>query len=206
MKKYFTLLLITILTATQTLKAQLDLVFISSFSSTSDNSVNHLTWTIAKNHGVKSIDVERSTNGTDFKTIAALMATEKYNTESYTYSDTIASPDIIMYRLKVLSKTQHVFYSKIVLVRSKMISNYGIKILGNPVNDKVSFYYNSKNIQQADIKVYSLSGNVVFNQKINSFIGDNLITIPLNSGFAPGMYVIEIDNGILTQTEKFIKR
>ena len=206
MKKYFILLLISLSIAAQPLIAQLDMVFISDFTSVSNNSVNRLSWTISKNHGVKSFDVERSTNGIDFKTVAVLKATEKYNLENYIYSDTMISRDIIMYRLKVVSKTQHVFYSKLVLVKSKMPSNYDIKIIGNPVKDRLSFNYNPKNVQQADIKIYNLCGNVVLNQKISCFTGNNLITIPLNSNFTPGMYVMEINNGIQSQTAKFIKQ
>jgi hypothetical protein len=206
MKKYFTLLLITFLIAAQPLKAQLDLVFISDFTSISNNSVNRISWTILKNHGVKSFDVERSTNGIDFKTVAVLQATEKYNTENYIYSDTIISRDIIMYRLRVVSKTQHVSYSKIVLVKSKMPSDYDIKIVGNPVKDRLSFNYNSKNVPQAEIKIFNLTGKIIHSQKICCFTGNNFITIPLTQDFAPGMYVIEIDNGILSQTAKFIKQ
>ena len=192
--------------ATQPLIAQLDMAFLSDFSSISNNSVNRLSWTILKNHGVKSFDVERSTNGIDFKTVAVVKATEKFNTENYIYSDTITTGDIIMYRLKVVSKTQHVFYSKIVLVKSKLPVTNGIKIIGNPVEDQLSFNYNPKNVQQADIKIYNLWGKIVINKKISCFTGNNLITIPLNPAFTPGMYVIEINNGILSQTEKFIKQ
>ena len=206
MKKYFTLLLITFSIATQPLKAQLDMAFISDFTSISNNSVNRINWTVSKNQGVKSFDLERSTNGIDFKTVAVLKATEKYNTENYICSDTIITRDIIMYRLKVMSKTQHVFYSKVLLVKSKMPSNYDIKIIGNPVRDQLSFNYNPKNVPQADIKIYNLTGKIVFNQKVSCFTGNNFISIPLTSDFAPGMYVIEIDNGILSQTAKFIKQ
>ena len=206
MKKFFTLLVISFSIATQPLIAQLDMAFISEFSNISNNSVNRLSWTISKNQGVKSFDVERSTNGIDFKTVAILKATEELHTESYIYSDTITSPDIIMYRLKILNKTQHVFYSKMVLVKSKMPSNHNIQIIGNPVKDQLSFNYNSKNVQLPDIKIYNLCGRVVVNQKISCFAGNNFITIPFNADFPPGMYVLEINNGILSQTEKFIKQ
>jgi len=206
MKKYFTLLLITFLIATQSLKAQLDMAFISNFSVTSDSPVNRLTWTAAKNHGVNSFTVERSTNGIDFKTVAILKATEKFNSETYIYPDTITSRDIMMYRLKIVSKTQFIFYSRMVFVKSKIPSTHTIQIIGNPVKDQLSFNYNSKNIQQADVKIYNLYGKVVFRQKIGCSTGINLVTIPLNSSFAPGMYVIEMNNGILSQTVKFIKQ
>ena len=207
MKKYLTLLLITFSMATQSLNAQLDMVFISEFSATSDNYANRLTWTIDNNQGASRFYIERCTRGNDFKTVGVLMATEKFSKESYTYSDTTTRQDTVMYRLRILSKTMmNVFYSRIVFVKSKMTSDSNnINIIGNPAKDKVSLRYNSTTVQQADLKIYNLYGRVVFNQKINSLVGDNLLTIPLNSNFAPGMYVLEMNNGISRQTAKFIK-
>ena len=103
MKKIITLLLISFSIAT-TLHAQLDLAFISNFSANSTNSGNRLTWVIESNQAANSFEVERSTNGKDFKTIAVLIATEKFGTENYTYADTAISTDKIMYRLRILKK------------------------------------------------------------------------------------------------------
>ena len=190
----------------QSLKAQLDMAFISSFSVNSTSSINRLDWTVGNNQGAKSFWIERCTNGKDFKTIAVLLATEKLSTESYRYADTITSQDKIMYRLRILSKNQHTFYSKIVITQSKITPNYNIKILGNPVTDQLSFNYYSKGVEQADIKIYNLCGKIVLDQKINSFRGNNLITIQVNSAFTPGMYIMKMNNGISTQTVKFVKQ
>ena len=207
MKKIITLLLISFSITTQSLNAQLDLAFISNFSGNSTNSCNHLTWTIASNQSISSFEVEKSTNGKDFKTIAVLVATEKFNTENYTYADTAISADKIMYRLRVLiRRSQNEFYSRIIFVRSKMKPDDNIRIMENPVKDKLSFIYNSTEVQQAAIKIYSLTGKILVNQKISSFKGNNLITIPLSSGFTPGMYVLEINTDIVSQTLKFVKQ
>ena len=206
MKKLSTLLLITFSIATQALNAQLDLAFISNFSVSATNSCNRLTWVIASNPAVKSFEIERSTDGKDFKTIAVLLATEKFGTENYTYADTAIGADTIMYRLRILNKSLHDFYSRIIVVRSKLTADNGVRIMGNPVKDKLFFNYGSTKAQQADIKIYSLTGKILFNQEVNTFKGNNLITIPLSSGFAPGMYVLEINNDIVSQTAKFVKQ
>lgn len=207
MKKIITLLLISFSIITQSLNAQLDLAFISNFSGNSTNSSNRLSWTIASNQSVSSFEVEKSTNGKDFKTIAVLVATEKFTTETYTYVDTSISGDQIMYRLRVLiSRSQNDFYSRTILVKSKTNLDDNIRIIENPVRDKLFFNYNSSKVQEADIKIYSLTGKILFTQKISSFKGNNLITIPLSSGFTPGMYVLEINTGILNQTAKFVKQ
>ena len=207
MKKIIPLVLISFSIITQSLNAQLDLAFISNFSANPTNSSNRLSWTIASNQGISSFEVEKSTNGKDFKTIAVLAATEKFTTENYTYADTVISSDKIMYRLRVLIKSsQHDFYSRIILVKSKMKADDGTRIMENPVRDKLYFNYNSTKVQVANIKVYSLTGKILINQKINSFKGNNLITIPLSSGLTPGIYVLEINTGIVSQTVKFVKQ
>jgi len=206
MKKVITLLLISFSIATPSLNAQLDMAFVSNFSGNSTNSTNRLNWTVANNRAVGSFEVEKSTNGKDFKVVAVLVATEKFSIENYTYTDTAIGKDTLMYRLRILTKSQHDFYSRIILVRSKVTPAYIIRIFENPVRDKLFFNYSSAKVQQADIKIYSLTGIILFNQKINSFKGNNLITIPLNTGFTPGMYVLEIKTDIESQTTKFVKQ
>jgi len=206
MKKIITLLLITFSIATQTLNAQLDLAFISNFSANATNSCNRLTWVIENNRAVNNFEVEKSTDGKTFKVIAVLIATEKFGTESYTYTDTATGSDKIMYRLRILNKSQHDFYSVIILVRSKVTPDNDIRFMGNPVKDKLFFNYSSTKVQQTDIRIYSLTGKILLTQKISSFKGNNLITIPLGSDFAPGMYVLEINNDIVSQTATFVKQ
>lgn len=205
MKKISTLLLITFSIATQTLNAQLDLAFISNFSANATDSGNRLTWVIAYNRAVKSFEVERSTDGNNFNVISVLIASEKFGTENYTFTDTAIGADKIMYRLRILNKSQHDFYSRIIWVRSKVTPDNNIRLMGNPVKDKLFFNYSSTKVQQTAIKIYSLTGKILFTQEIISFKGNNLITVPLSSDFAPGIYVLEINNDIVNQTARFVK-
>jgi len=204
MKKIVTVLLITIVT--QSLNAQLDLAFISNFSANSTNSNNRLNWVIENNRAANGFEIEKSTDGKNFKVIAVLIATEKFGTESYTYADTAIGADKIMYRLRILIKNQHDFYSRIILVRSKVTPDNNIRLMGNPVKDKLFFNYSSTKVQQTDIKIYSLTGKILLTREISSFKGNNLITIPLGSDFAPGMYVLEINNDFVSQTVPFVKQ
>jgi len=204
MKKIVTVLLITIVT--QSLNAQLDLAFISNFSANSTNSNNRLNWVIANNRAANGFEIEKSTDGKNFKVIAVLIATEKFGTESYTYADTAIGADKIMYRLRILIKNQHDFYSRIILVRSKVTPDNNIRLMGNPVKDKLFFNYSSTKVQQTDFKIYSFTGKILLTREISSFKGNNLITIPLGSDFAPGMYVLEINNDFVSQTVPFVKQ
>jgi hypothetical protein len=206
MKKIITLFLVIFSIATQSLNAQLDMAFISTFNAAPTDSCNRITWTIANNRAAKSFEVEKSTDGKNFKVIAVLIATAKYGTESYTYGDTATVADKIMYRLRILNKSQHDFYSRIILVRAKMTPDNNIRLMGNPVKDKLFFNYSSTKVQQTDIRIYSVTGKILITQKISSFKGNNLITVPLSSGFTPGIYVLELYNDLVNQTITFVKQ
>src|SRR6188768_3886252 len=148
MKKIIPLVLISFSIITQSLNAQLDLAFISNFSANPTSTCNRLSWTIASNQSISSFEVEKSTNGKDFKTIAVLIATEKFTTENYTYADTAISADKIMYRLRILIRdTRNDFYSRIILVQSKMKLDDNIRIMENPARDKLYFNYTSTKVQ-----------------------------------------------------------
>ena len=206
MKKIFTLLLITFSISTQSLNAQLDLAFVSNISGVQTNSNNRIDWTIENNRAAYSFEIEKSTDGKEFKVIAVIMASEKYNTESYSYTDSAGGADRTMYRFKVLSKRLYFFYSRIIIIRSKATLDNNVKIIENPVKDKLSFNFSSTKVQQADIKIYSLTGKILARQIISCSKGNNLISVPLSSGLAPGIYVLEINNDLVNQAISFLKQ
>ena len=205
MKKIFTLLLITFFITAQSLNAQLDLAFVSNISGVQVNSNNRLGWTIENNRAAYSFEIEKSTDGKEFKIIAVILASEKYNTESYTYTDSAGGADMTMYRFKILSKRNYFFYSRIIIIRSKATLDNNVKIIENPVRDKVAFNFSSTKVQQANIKIYGLTGRILTTQRISCSKGNNLITIPLSSSLSPGMYVLEINNNLVNQTITFVK-
>jgi hypothetical protein len=51
-----------------------------------------------------------------------------------------------------------------------------------------------------------MSGRMVMANKVNSLEGNNMISLPLNSTFKAGMYVVEVNNGTDRQTTKFVKQ
>jgi len=164
-----------------------------------------LNWTVADNETVNSFEVERSTNGRDFTTVAVVFASEKMGTENYMFYETATSNDKIMYRLKMIDKGHDVDYSKILIFNSRNAITNTIKIIGNPVNDKLTFSYTSS-ASQVDIKVYDMSGKTIMKNKLASLEGNNIISLPLSSTFKPGMYVVEVNDGAQIQTSKFIKQ
>jgi len=165
-----------------------------------------LNWTVADNEIANNFEVERSFNGRDFTTVGVVFASEKMGTENYMFYETTTGSDKVMYRLKMIDKNHEVDYSRILIFQLKSTISNNIKIIGNPVNDKLTFSYTSPATQMVDVKVYDISGRVVLNNKVTSLEGNNVISLPLSSTFKAGMYVVEVNNGTELQSSKFIKQ
>ena len=169
-----------------------------------DNNAT-LQWKIGNNETVDQFEIERSTDGKEFKTVGIVISNETVGAETYRFFETTSSSDKVMYRLKMIGNGNDVTYSKIIMFQSKMSVTDNIKILGNPVTDKITFSYTTTTTQVATIKIYDLGGRVLLNNKINSLEGSNMVSLPLPSSFKPGMYMLEVTSGAEKLTTKFIK-
>jgi hypothetical protein len=182
-------------------------VHLVSFQGNMDkNNKVTLNWTVADNETVNKFEIQRSTNGKDFSTVAIVFGTEKMGTEKYMYYETNNSTDKVMYRLKMTDKGNDADYSKILVFQSKSTASKDIKIIGNPVADKLTFSFSSNSTQVVDVKIYEVTGKLIMKHKLNSFEGNNTMSLPLNSTLKPGMYVVEVSDGSDYQVAKFIKR
>jgi hypothetical protein len=138
-----------------------------------------LQWRVENNETTDQFEVQRSNDGIEFKTIGIVFASEKNGVEDYMFYETINSSDKVMYRLKMIGKGNDVRYSKILAFQTKLTTgNTTIKIIGNPVTDKLTFNYTAYASQIIDVKIYDMSGRVLMSNKIASLEGNNMISFP----------------------------
>ena len=171
------------------------------------NNKVSLEWKVANNETIDQFEIQRSYDGNEFKTIGVAFASEKNGIEDYIFYETISSFDKVMYRLKMIDNRNAVSYSKILVFQTKLTTNNNsIKLIGNPVNDKLIFNYTAYASQIIDVKIYDMSGRMMMSNKITSLEGNNIISFPLVSAFKANMYLLEVNNGTEIQTAKFIKQ
>ncbi|HEX6849118.1 MAG TPA: T9SS type A sorting domain-containing protein [Chitinophagaceae bacterium] len=164
-----------------------------------------LQWRVENNETTNQFEVQRSYDGIEFKTIGLVFASEKANMEDYMFYETINNFDKVMYRLKMIDNRNVVTYSRILVFQTKLTTGDNIKIIGNPVNDKLTFNYTADASQVIDIKIYDMGGRILMSNKINSLEGNNLISFPLKTTLKASMYLVEVSNGTESQTAKFVK-
>jgi hypothetical protein len=206
MKKKLIILLIGFIAIFQQLKAQGDPGLLTIFKIEGNLRTGcHFNWTISVNEAVTTFILEKSENGWDFITIASIQATQKRGLEKYHYQDSSIDLQKMMYRIKMLTRGQTVYYSKIITYQVGMADIKHLAIRGNPVKDKLTISFNSASNQIIDLQVFSVTGIKVASQKINSS-RNNVVSIPLNPSLSPGIYIAQLNDGIETQTTKFVKQ
>jgi Secretion system C-terminal sorting domain len=181
-------------------------VMLMSFQGNLNNGKVSLQWSVAENEEGDHFEVQRSADGATFATAAIVMVTDKYGSESYSYSET-TNAGKIYYRLKMVNDNQSVRYSKILAFQSSATSgNKALKIVNNPATDKLTLSFSSTNNQVVQIRLYDMAGRLQMDQKLNVYQGSNLVSLPLSSTFKTGMYAVELYAGSDRETAKFVKQ
>jgi hypothetical protein len=161
---------------------------------------------VGNNEMINQFEVERSYDGKEFKTAALVFTSEKKGTEDYMFYETLNSFEKVMYRIKITSKSNEVSYSRILTFQNKITTNNNLKLMGNPVYDQLTLSYTANIDRMIDVRIYDMTGKVIMANKVNSYKGDNMISFSLASTMKPSIYTVEVNNGVETQTKKFIKQ
>ena len=166
-----------------------------------------LGWTVMQNEAADRYVIEKSVDGKEFKSIATISASNKLGQETYGLNDRMKDAPKAFYRLRMIDKRQASEYSKILSFQvNGEISDAQIRVINNPVTDKLNVATQSLSNHPADLIIYDFSGRKIMNQKVAVYSGANLFTLPLNSSMKTGMYIVELTNGTQRFTSKFIKQ
>jgi hypothetical protein len=162
-----------------------------------------LSWTVLANEHVRDFEIERSTDGAEFTTAAFVFSSEKAGTENYQFAQPMNS-DVVYYRLKLTDKSNVVTYSKLLVFRSTTKNELTLKVLNNPVTDKLTISFESATQATVSLRVLDMTGRQVMTQKLNTYKGTNTMSMPLPV-LNNGMYVIDLFDGTNHYTAKFVK-
>jgi hypothetical protein len=173
------------------------------FQGNRDNNTTTLRWNVAQNEMSARFEIERSYDGQNFSTAGTVAATSKSGSESYTFSESIAG-NKIYYRLKMYDTKQSPSYSKILQFQNAATS--ALKVVNNPVADRLTISFNSSSSQPIEIKVYDVSGRLHMKQTIKVYSGNNILNVPLSSSVTSGIYAVEVTYSHEKQTAKFVKQ
>lgn len=161
-----------------------------SFNVQPNNGYAKLRWE-SRNEAdqLLSYEIEKSTDGVNFKQIGIVTATGGTNA-AYLFHDPEAITGKIYYRLKLVSKNE-IKYSRIISLAAN-ISKMDITNLVNPFNSKISFQLNSLLNEDVQLQLTDAVGNAVVSKKITVLKGNNLVNFEVPSSLAKGSYLLRV--------------
>lgn len=165
-----------------------------SFTGRINGKVNDLTWTSATEENVNRYELERSTNGVDFKLIAVLRATNTNVQQVYNSID--GEPTArAFYRLKMIDNDGSFEYSNMVTLIRRAVGGNVVNVYPNPTNSSANVEYETVTPLDVTFTVTDVLGQELYSIKTVSQAGLNIQ--PLNMTELPAA----IYNIIITKSD-----
>jgi hypothetical protein len=177
---------------------------VENFTSSKNNKII-LNWSVDANEDVNRFEVERSYDGESFSVAGLVFGSEKTGKENFMFLET-NNRNKIFYRLKVYETNQAIRYSNLFIFEAATNKNGEIRILKNPVTDRLAFRFQSDDGKPMVMKISNMNGCVQISRALSANQGSNLVNLPLASVLSSGVYVIELSKGTQTISSKFVKQ
>jgi len=177
-------------------------VSFTSIAATKNTDGVSVNWSVANQLNIANYEVERSTDGSTFATIATTKAT---NASSYSTEDKSipADANTLYYRIKSIGENGNFKYSNVALLKLSNIK-YQLSIYPNPVQNKLNISLGTLTNGTYKVRIITVAGVEAFSK---TGIAANGNTITINaSNLASGVYMLELTDQLGNkQLEKFVK-
>ncbi len=165
-----------------------------SFAARKDNKTNLLTWTTTNEINVAHFEIERSSNGREFRKIGTIKA----GLSNYSFTDKSPLALINYYRLKMVDKDGKFEYSPI-----RMISNNNdgqISIYPNPARESVTVAHPATSAV-AQLQLTDIAGRIL--RRTNVAVESVQTNINIK-GLPAGKYFITWSNALVSHTQALV--
>jgi len=172
-----------------------------SFSATRQNNQAQLTFSTATEENNNFFAIERSGNGTDFRTIGKVNgAGTTTSIQNYSFTDETPLSGINYYRLKQVDFDGQFTYSPVVNV--VFDNKAGIRLAPTPVQDQLRVELEEMFQEDAQWQLYDFAGRLVQTGVLSA---ENMVFNVEVGSLTPGNYVIRVVSGQTTLTKQFQK-
>jgi len=174
-----------------------------SFSGSNSNNTNNISWTVQNEGGESYYQLQKSTDGQSYTTIAQVAAS---GSGTYSYNDAIdvGVSATYYYRLRCVAKNSSIVLSNIVSItvtgNRKSIKVYSNPFRGNLIVDIVTPVHDNATMVLSDA-----AGRQVLKAIYDVTAGDNVITLNGTDRLSSGVYILKITSTQQNKTIQVIK-
>ena len=168
-------------------------VKLTSFAVSNLNSKALVKWSIATELNAKSFIVERSADGTNYTSVAEVIAKGNSNTvSSYSFTDATPSAGKSFYRLKQVDMDGNFTYSAIVLFSLDTKSGNNVSVFPNPAKGFTVASVTAVKDETIQMQLINAAGKQIFSRTEKITKGLNSITLNDLDKLVPGYYVLRV--------------
>jgi len=177
-------------------------VTLESFSGQPASGGVLLNWKVGIETGMRSYEVEGSSDGAGFTRVGVVTAT---GASGYQYFDADGSAGNHFYRLKMVNLDGTYSYSTIVLVKIAAGPGSAVQVMGNPVSGTCTLRIVAASAGQVSLRLADLSGKTLWTGSARVGVGANTVVLPGMDRFAGGVYMLSVEGGQVRETVKVVK-
>ena len=180
-------------------------VKLSGFNGVYHNQHTLLNWATESETNFDHFEIERSTDGTSYSSVAIEVAKNSVSKANYQVNDDLSSAiaTVFYYRLKMVDKDGKFAYSQVVMIKKDSKTISGISINPNPVSGGVATVrMTAASHGSVEIRIMDISGRVMIKQIQNVYEGNNAITLNVQQ-LLPGIYTMQMADGNGAVAAKF---
>lgn len=165
-------------------------VTVTSVTATLKNKNADVKWKVQNESGIQQYQVERSTDGTNFKQVASVNAKNNV-TGSYSWTDLHIDAGKYYYRIKIITLDGRISYTQIVKVISGKLPDQ-IFVYPNPIKDGI-IHLQLANHPEGNygVRLFNSAGQLIISEKLTHAKGTSEETINCPN-LAKAIYQLEI--------------
>lgn len=177
-----------------------------NFSGSMANRKAQLQWQTKQENNSSYFELQRSTDGKSFETIATITAKGNARND-YQQADDLFFYNFttVYYRIKMVSNNGDFKYSGQVMLQAGAEVKASIKVWPLPFSSNLNIAYSSDRDESVKITISSVNGATILSSGSLVKKGNNNINFNQAQSIPAGTYLLTISNGTTAQTIKVIK-
>ncbi|MFL5788054.1 MAG: T9SS type A sorting domain-containing protein [Flavisolibacter sp.] len=176
-----------------------------SFNGKLINDHSNLYWSSIHEAQQVFYEVEKSFDGTNFKSIRIIKGINNSSTNYYSLIDSVPVTGDVWYRITLTGKDGDKKYSNVIEL-SNHTESFNVTNVVNPFNTNILFNVHLLEDTRVDATLLTLSGTSLRKQSYTGYSGVNSFSINNLDNLPPGVYVLQVKYKDLTIIKKVIKR
>lgn len=180
--------------ATITVNASLPLVLLNFTGNYTPGQLS-FNWSTTDEKNVEHFELEESTNGIQFSSVAAVPVQNNLATVHYYHQ--LLQRELIKatyYRLRIIDYDGKVQFSKVIILRPGQSQQAVVRIQPNPFREAVTVVYTTPRAGKIVIALTDALGNTLQQSHQAAQAGDNSFTMTTASTLLPGVYFLTVYN------------